>query len=67
MSEMSTNKPVDIAETNKESVPEDLAANKNDSGGADMDWDTDSINPLNWPLWNKAYHSILPAIFGFVV
>lgn len=33
----------------------------------EFDWDTDIINPLNWPKWKRAYHAILPAVFGFVV
>ena len=32
-----------------------------------FDWDTDKINPLNWPLWKRTYHAVLPAVFGFVV
>lgn len=33
----------------------------------EFDWDTDKTNPLNWPLWKRIYHAVLPAIFGFVV
>ncbi|EED15797.1 conserved hypothetical protein [Talaromyces stipitatus ATCC 10500] len=31
------------------------------------DWDSDSRNPHNWPTWKRAYHSVLPAVFGLVV
>jgi hypothetical protein len=33
----------------------------------EFDWDTDDINPLNWKLWKRIYHAVLPAIFGLVV
>lgn len=32
-----------------------------------FDWDSDLINPINWPMWKKTYHSVLPAVFGLVV
>lgn len=34
---------------------------------SEFDWDTDEINPMNWPLWKRSFHAVLPAIFGLVV
>ncbi|KAF2110798.1 major facilitator superfamily domain-containing protein [Lophiotrema nucula] len=33
------------------------------------DWNApdDPANPLNWPLWTKVYHAVVPGLFGFAV
>jgi hypothetical protein len=34
-----------------------------------MDWNgpDDPENPHNWPTWKLAYHTTIPALFGFTV
>ena len=34
-----------------------------------QDWNgpDDPENPMNWPLWQRIYHTTVPALFGFVV
>lgn len=34
-----------------------------------MDWNDpeDPNNPHNWPPWKLAYHTMIPALFGFTV
>ena len=34
-----------------------------------MDWNgpNDPENPHNWPTWKLAYHTTIPALFGFTV
>lgn len=31
-----------------------------------QDWTgpQDPENPMNWPLWRKIYHTVIPAVFG---
>jgi len=33
------------------------------------DWNgpEDPENPMNWPLWQRIYHTTVPALFGFIV
>jgi len=33
----------------------------------DLDWDTpdDPENPRNWPLWQRIFHSAIPAVWSF--
>jgi hypothetical protein len=38
-----------------------------DISKSEFDWDTDKTNPLNWKLWKRSYHAVLPAVFGLVV
>lgn len=26
-----------------------------------------TANPMNWPMWSRCYHTIIPALFGFTV
>ena len=34
-----------------------------------QDWTglDDPENPMNWPLWKKVYHTIIPGLFAFIV
>ena len=34
-----------------------------------QDWNGphDPENPLNWPLWDRVYHTVVPSLFGFSV
>jgi hypothetical protein len=34
-----------------------------------LTWDSpeDPDNPRNWPFGKKAYHTVIPALFGFVM
>lgn len=34
-----------------------------------QDWTgpDDPENPLNWPIWQRVYHTTVPALFGFTV
>ena len=36
---------------------------------AAQDWTgpDDPENPMNWPLWKKVYHTIIPGLFAFIV
>jgi hypothetical protein len=38
-----------------------------DGSKSEINWDTDETNPLNWKLWKRSYHAVLPAVFGLVV
>lgn len=33
------------------------------------DWDgpDDPGNPMNWPMWDRIYHTVIPGLFGFTV
>ena len=36
---------------------------------AALDWTSqdDTDNPLNWPMWQRVYHTTVPALLGFTV
>jgi hypothetical protein len=35
----------------------------------DLDWDgpDDPGNPYNWPVWQRVFHSAMPALYCFVL
>jgi len=60
-------------------VPGSVAPGSSPRGSSDVEkqavpptaltWDSpdDPANPRNWPFGKKAYHTVIPALFGFVM
>ena len=63
---------LDLAESTKEeelnspTVEEELEKIRT---GANLDWDSpqDGGNPRNWSFAKRVFHTLIPALYGFVV
>ena len=65
---------VDATEKGLAAAQEDKFALRNGANGLQktvtaQDWTgpNDPENPMNWPLWQRVYHTTVPALFGFAV
>ena len=66
--ETSEHGDVSDAEKGLESAPESRPDGLKKTVTA-QDWTgpDDPENPLNWPLWQRVYHTTVPALFGFAI
>ncbi len=65
------------AETTEKDVKRSVTTQSNSQGkghtlsrtATAQDWTgpDDPENPLNWPMWQRVYHTTVPALFGFAV
>ena len=59
-------KGLDIAQEPTSTSPEKYSLQKTVTA---QDWTgpDDPENPINWPLWQRVYHTTVPGLFGFAV
>ena len=65
---------VDVAEKgigtsldNGPEIPDKQGALQRTVTAQDWTGPDDPENPLNWPLWQRIYHTTVPGLFGFAV
>jgi hypothetical protein len=64
--------PGQTANISEEQRASDRVADKDESSTlpvSSLDWNgpDDPDNPHNWSIWKAAYHTTIPAVFGFAV
>jgi hypothetical protein len=68
----SSSEPLDLIESTKgeeldsPTIEEEIERVRT---GANLDWDSpeDVGNPRNWPFAKRVFHTLIPALYGFVV
>lgn len=54
-------------QSNDQQSPSPIPSKSENQPTLTDDWNTDPDNPYNWPMWQRFYHTMTPALLGFAV